>query len=37
MWVDKYTYERLHDSLGGLAPIQYKEKHAANLSTLISP
>jgi putative transposase len=35
MWIDKYNYERPHESLGGLTPIQYKEKYGANLSTLI--
>ncbi len=35
VWVDKYNYERPHDSLDGLTPIQYKEKYGANLSTLM--
>lgn len=34
VWVDKYNYERPHDSLGGVTPMQYKEKYGANLSTL---
>ena len=33
-WVDKYNYERPHDSLGGLTPMKYKEKYGANLSIL---
>ncbi len=34
VWVDKYNYERPHDSLGGITPIQYKQKYGANLSIL---
>lgn len=34
-WVNKYNYERPHDSLGGLTPMLYKEKYGANLSTLM--
>ena len=33
-WVDKYNYERPHDSLVGLTSMKYKEKYGANLSTL---
>jgi putative transposase len=34
-WLDKYNYQRPHDSLGGLTPMLYKEKYGANLSTFI--
>ena len=34
VWVNKYNHERPHDSLGGITPIQYKERYGANLSLL---
>ncbi len=33
-WLDKYNYERPHDSLKGLTPMLYKEKYGSKLSTL---
>lgn len=34
-WVDKYNYERPHDSLNGLTPMLYKEKYGAKSSTFM--